>query len=238
MYWPKQHQTWKTLCAAQAELIPGRAISHYLKARASCGIDENRIPAITELDAIVHDHTGWRLVRVDGYVKPAQFFSMLAAKTFPCMDGIRNARELYYTSEPDMFHDVFGHVVTLADPTYSEYYNVFGRVGERAVTPEHINALHKIYWFSMEFGLVNPTALDGKERDPSKTCAYGAALMAGLNELTNSIGSGFEKRPFTIDAVLASETDVHKVNSTLFEVTSLDAMLSLFCDWARQEGLL
>jgi len=238
VYKHSQQVTWRELCRAQRELLPNRATPAYLDARRKMQIDEGAIPSLAEMNARLGGLHGWRLVRSEGYVHPEDFFRLLRDKLFPCIDLPRDQQEILYTSEPDMFHDVMGHVVMLADPTMSEYYQLFGRVGQRCRYQQQLEAISRFYWFTIEFGLANPT-VGTAHYDATRTRAYGAALLTGLHELVTSVSpTGVERIPFRTDQVLMSPTDVHRMNEVLYEVPSLEHALTHFCEWAKSESLL
>jgi phenylalanine-4-hydroxylase len=235
-YFDEQHETWRTLCRVQAPAVSQKACDEYLAVRDELDIDEERIPTLVDLDRMLRQRTGWRLVRADGYIPPEWFFRLLADRCFPCMDQVRNAREVLYTSEPDMFHDVIGHLPILASPIISEYYQLFGRAGVHARHVEQTACLDKIYWYSMEFGILNP---DGQtDAVESRARVYGAGLITAPTEIFTSLSQAVERRPFSIDAVSAMNVDIRTPNTILFEVRSLDVLAAEFVDWARQERLL
>jgi phenylalanine-4-hydroxylase len=239
VYFEDQHQTWRSLCRIQTPAIAMKACAEYIAARERLVIDEDRIPNLVDLDRMLRLRTGWGLMRADGYIAPKWFFRLLADRCFPCMDGVRHAREMLYTSEPDMFHDVMGHLPMLGSPSISEYYQLFGRVGKSARHDEQIACLDKVYWYSMEFGILNPesgTVRAGKAT--SRTSVYGAGLITAPTEIQTSLSDAVEKRPFSIDAVVAMQMDIRKPADVLFEVRSLDQLVSELMDWAKQEKLL
>ena len=151
------------------------------------------------------------------------------------MDGVRHAREILYTSEPDMFHDVMGHLPMLGSPVIGEYYQLFGRVGESIRHPEQLACLDKVYWYSMEFGILNPQAGTAAA---SQARVYGAGLITAPTEILTSFSDAVERRVFSIDAVTAMDVDIRKPNRVLFEVRSLDVLAAQLTEWAKQEKLL
>lgn len=229
VYYEYQHETWRRLLALQAELVRDRCCKEYSAGRRLIAQFENHIPSIPELDAWLETQTGWRLVRADGYVTPAKFFEFLANGHFPCMDQLRHEKELLYSPAPDMYHDIVGHLPMLCQPRFSEYYRTFGRAGVRARHLEQAQALDRIYWFTMEFGLV------ATESEP---LAYGAALLTGLSELITSRGVHVERESFTIDAAIRTHTDVMRPNEKLYVTRDFDTLVTEFVAWARDERLL
>jgi phenylalanine-4-hydroxylase len=239
VYFEQQHQTWRNLCRIQAPSITAKACAEYIDARERLVIDEDRIPTLVDLDRMLRLRTGWGLIRADGYITPKWFFRLLADRYFPCMDGLRHAREILYTSEPDMFHDVMGHLPMLGSPAISEYYQLFGRVGKSARHDEQIACLDKVYWYSMEFGILNPDAGAPQESQrSSRATVFGAGLITAPTEILTSLSDAVERRPFSIDAALSMHVDIRKPNEVLFEVRSLDVLVTELMDWAKQEKLL
>ncbi len=233
-YFEEQHDTWRALCRIQAPAVRANGSAEYLVARDILVIDEERIPTLADLDRMLRQRTGWELMRADGYIPPKWFFRLLAERRFPCMDQLRHARELMYTSEPDMFHDVMGHLPMLASPIISEYYWLFGRAGVNARHDEQTACLDKVYWYTMEFGILS----DNVAGEPRGSRVYGAGLITAPTEIFTSLSPAVEKRPFSIDAVSSMHVDIHKPNEILFEVPSLDSLANQFVDWARHERLL
>jgi phenylalanine-4-hydroxylase len=135
-----------------------------------------------------------------------------------------------------MFHDVMGHLPMLGSPNISEYYQLFGRVGVNARHDEQIAILDKVYWYSMEFGILDPDA--GTSAEGSRARVYGAGLITAPTEIFSSLSDAVERRPFSIDAVSAMHMDIRKPNKVLFQVRSLDLLVSELMDWSTQEKLL
>lgn len=240
IYFDEQHETWRSLCRIQTPSIQAKACVEYLAVRNELAIDEERIPSLVDLDRMLRQRTGWGLIRADGYVQPKWFFRLLTERRFPCMDTLRHARELLYTSEPDMFHDVIGHLPMLASPIIAEYYELFGRAGVNARHEEQTACLDKIYWYSMEFGILNPDAgtQAGTQATNDRTRVYGAGLITAPTEIFTSLTEAVEKRLFSIGAVSKMVMDIRKPNAVLFEVRSLDDLASELLEWARHERLL
>ena len=236
IYFDEQHETWRSLCRIQTPRIEARACAEYLAVRRELAIDEERIPTLVELDRMLRLRTGWGLIRADGYIQPKWFFRLLTERCFPCMDQLRHARELLYTSEPDMFHDVMGHLPMLASPIIAEYYQLFGRAGVNARHDEQTACLDKIYWYTMEFGILNPDA--GAQAPSDRTRVYGAGLITAPTEISTSLTEAVEKRLFSIGAVSEMVVDIRKPNTVLFEVRSFDDLASELLDWARHERLV
>ena len=228
-YFAHQHVTWTRLCGLQRDLVRERCAPQYAAGRKLIDRFTHRIPTLSELDAWLARTTGWRVVRANGYVSPSTFLALLADRRFPCMDLLRHADELFYSPEPDMYHDILGHLPMLCNRQFAEYYLTFGKAGARVRHPEQLRALNRIYWFTMEFGLL---------RSASGPLAYGAALLTGLGELLSSSDASVMHRPFGIGAAIETPTDIHRTNEVLYLTPSFDVLLAEFVDWARSECLL
>jgi phenylalanine-4-hydroxylase len=222
----------------QAELAPRYVCAEYLAARKLLNLDESFIPDLHELDGELRACSGWGIIKARGYVQPRVFFQLLKQKLFPCNDLIRHHTELDYTSEPDLWHDIMGHLTMLADPVFGEFNHLFGRVGVNVRSDEQSEILNKVYWFSMEFGIINPGATTDAVGPLSSARVYGAATVAAVREMAMSLSEAVERRPFSISAVSKVETDVARVNHILFEIPSFESLLDQFTEWARSERLL
>jgi len=209
-----------------------------MAAREKLAIEETRIPELRELGRRLRCLTGWDIIRVPGYVTPRSFFLLMSEKLFPCSDLLRDASELEYATEPDMWHDVMGHLPMLVDPALNEFYRLFGRIGVEVRSEEQLTVLNKVYWFSMEFGLINAAATPASAGPPSACRAYGAALLTGASELVAGIGNrSVRKKPFSIEGICEMPTKVHERNSVLFEVPSLEEVSRQLTRWATKERL-
>lgn len=232
VYYEHQHATWRRLLGLQTELTRGRTSAEYSSGREKMNVFANSIPSLADVDAWLSQHSDWRIVRANGYVEPQRFLSFVSRGLFPCMDLLRHEDEILYSPEPDMYHDLIGHLPMLCTPRFGEYTRTFGRAGTNVRHPEQLQALNRIYWFTMEFGLLE------QRGEGSSALAYGAALLTGLSELLTSGGDAVERVPFRIDDVIACETDVHRPNDVLFVVKDLEDLLACFVDWASSERLL
>lgn len=237
IYYERQHETWRLLCARQLSAWKGRVDDELFEAQQCLFHDALQIPSLASLSKRLGMRYGWRLVRVDGLLPFPEFAQYLSQRIFPCSDFIRDLSEVEYTNEPDMFHDLMGHLPTLAHPFFAMLNQIFGDAGTRVRTPEQKLMLEKIYWYCLEFGLQNPTAYLGSKRDPKQMRAYGAGLLAAPRELEETFAGKVEIRPFSIEAILASAIDVYQPNTHLFEVDTLAHLGRAITGWLIREGL-
>ncbi|MDE1922519.1 MAG: phenylalanine 4-monooxygenase [Gammaproteobacteria bacterium] len=172
-YDPVEHATWDRLFARQSAMLPGRAAGEFLR-----GLDVLRLgsPGIPRFDALserLSRLTGWTVVAVPGLVPEAVFFDHLAHRRFVAGRFIRKPEQSDYLREPDVFHDVFGHVPLLADPVFADYMQAYGEGGLRALAHDALERLARLYWYTVEFGLI---------RTPGGLRLYGAGIVSSYGE--------------------------------------------------------
>ena len=153
-YTAKDHAIWRTLFERQSKLLPGRACAEYLEGLRDLGVAADGIPDFARLSDIMERATGWRIVAVPGLVPDDVFFRHLAARRFPATNWIRRPEQLDYLQEPDVFHDVFGHVPILMNPVFADYLQAYGRGGLKALGLGALPKLSRLYWYTVEFGLI------------------------------------------------------------------------------------
>lgn len=169
----EEHDIWCTLYKRQLEVLPGRAISLFMDSLSTLGIRQERIPGFEEVNEILMKRTGWQVVPVPGLIPDAPFLELLANRRFPVGNFIRTREQLNYIQEPDVFHDLFGHVPLLADPVFADYMEAFGRGGVKAAAAGAVDKLSRLYWYTVEFGLI---------REPAGLRIYGAGILSSPTE--------------------------------------------------------
>ena len=154
-YSADEHDRWNRLFARQSKLLPGRACREALEAMQRLELSQSGVPNFTELNDRLAAITGWRVVAVAGLIPDDAFFKHLANRRFPAGAFIRPEHELDYLEEPDVFHDVFGHVPLLANPVYATFLEAYGKGGQRALERGQLHNLARLYWYTVEFGLMS-----------------------------------------------------------------------------------
>jgi phenylalanine-4-hydroxylase len=172
-YTPEEHATWDTLFARQSALLPGRASDAYLRGLDVLKLSKPGIPDFAELSERLMKLTGWQVVAVPGLVPDDVFFDHMANRRFVAGNFIRRPDQLDYLQEPDVFHDVFGHVPMLADPVFADYLEAYGRGGQRALGLDALKYLGRLYWYTVEFGLI-------QEGDDLRI--YGSGIVSSFAE--------------------------------------------------------
>jgi phenylalanine-4-hydroxylase len=172
-YAPDEHRRWTALYERQMEILPGRACDAFLQGLDKLDLHGAGIPDFKRLNEGLSALTGWTIVAVPGLVPDAIFFDHLANRRFPAGNFIRTEEQFDYISEPDVFHDVFGHVPLLADPVFGDYMQAYGKGGLRALGLHSLDALARLYWYTVEFGLI---------KTPQGPRIYGAGILSSPGE--------------------------------------------------------
>jgi phenylalanine-4-hydroxylase len=157
-YTAQDHETWRTLFARQTALLKGRVVDEFFAGLDALGIESTGIPDFRDLNRVLSKATGWTVVAVPGLVPDDVFFRHLAERRFPAGYWIRKPEQLDYIEEPDVFHDVYGHVPLLMQPRYADYIAAYGRAGVPYVGQPALKNLAQLYWYTVEFGLMQTAA--------------------------------------------------------------------------------
>jgi len=238
LYADEQHNTWKELYTRQGQILDGRVCQEYLNGREFLQYPESRVPDLASLSERLRQATGWQIIRVEGYVPEHIFFRLLANKCFPCTDFIRHPTELEYTPAPDMFHDLMGHLPLITNPRFASFFHSYGLAGTRVQSEDEVAWLGRIYWFTVEFGLMNKNAHSHQLRDPKGTQIYGAGIVSSVGEIVNSLSDVVKKEPFHVELVAQRPFDIHHMQDTLYEIESFDELETEFRRWASDKALL
>ena len=218
-YTAQEHQTWDTLYARQLELLPGRASDAYLRGLEQLKLSDAGIPNFEELSDRLEALTGWRVVAVPGLVPDAVFFDHMANRRFVAGNFIRRPDQLDYLQEPDVFHDVFGHVPMLADPVFADYAAAYGRGGLRALEHDAIGYLSRLYWYTVEFGLI---------READELRIYGSGIVSSYGESIFALDDPSPNRiVFDLERVMRTEYRIDDFQQNYFVVPSFDELLRL-----------
>jgi phenylalanine-4-hydroxylase len=218
-YTEADHRTWLTLYDRQAKLLPGRACDEFLRGLDALDLHDRGIPEFRRLNEKLSALTGWTIVAVPGLVPDDIFFQHLANRRFPAGHFIRNEDELDYLEEPDVFHDVFGHVPMLTDPTFADYMQAYGRGGLRAVGLDALHRLARLYWYTVEFGLLDTrTGLR----------IYGAGIVSSKTETVFALESPSPHRlAFNLERVMRTPYRIDDFQQIYFVIPSLRELLEI-----------
>jgi phenylalanine-4-hydroxylase len=216
-YTADEHAVWDTLFARQSALLPGRAAPEYLAGLDILHLARPGIPDFAELSDRLMKATGWQVVAVPGLVPDDVFFDHLAHRRFVAGRFIRRADQLDYLQEPDVFHDVFGHVPMLAHPVFADYMQAYGEGGLRAMRHGAIDKLARLYWYTVEFGLV---------RSGDGLNIYGAGIVSSRGESLFALDDPSPNRvAFDMERVMRTRYRIDDYQQVYFVIDSFDALL-------------
>jgi len=217
-YSAADHATWATLYRRQSALLPGRACRPFLDGLAALGMDERHIPDFRRLNDVLGPRTGWQVVAVPGLVPEAVFFEHMANRRFVATNWIRKPEQLDYLEEPDVFHDVFGHVPLLADPVFADYLAAYGRGGLKALRLGALDMLARLYWYTVEFGLMNT---------PDGLRIYGAGIVSSKGESLYSLDSAAPNRiGFDLERILRTRYRIDDFQETYFVIDGFEQLFA------------
>ena len=213
----EEHATWDTLFARQAKLLPGRASQAYLNGLDVLKLSKPGIPDFRELNDRLAGLTGWQVIAVPGLVPDDVFFDHMANRRFVAGNFIRRPDQLDYIQEPDVFHDVFGHVPMLADPVFADYLAAYGRGGQRALGLDALKYLGRLYWYTVEFGLI---------AEPDGMRIYGSGIVSSAAESRFALDSDSPNRiGFDLSRVMRTDYRIDDFQQNYFVIPSFDELL-------------
>ncbi|MEO5867677.1 MAG: phenylalanine 4-monooxygenase [Sphingomonas sp.] len=216
-YTHEEHHTWDTLFERQAKLLPGRASEAYLRGLDVLKLSKPGIPDFEELSDRLMSLTGWQVVAVPGLVPDEVFFDHMANRRFVAGNFIRRPNQLDYLQEPDVFHDVFGHVPMLADPVFADYLAAYGRGGQRALGLDALKYLGRLYWYTVEFGLI---------AEPEGLRIYGSGIVSSYAESQFALDDASPNRiAFDLKRVMRTEYRIDDFQRNYFVIPSFDELL-------------
>jgi len=214
-YSAADHDTYRRLYVRQAALLPGRACDAFISALPSLGASSH-IPRFEEINERLHKATGWEIVGVPGLIPEVPFFTLLANRKFPVTDWIRRPQEFDYIVEPDVFHDLFGHVPLLFNPIFADHMQQYGQGGLKADGLDACELLSRLYWYTVEFGLIQQA--DGLR-------AYGAGILSSPGELQYAVESPEPQRlPLDIERVMRTRYKIDSFQQTYFVIDSFKTL--------------
>jgi phenylalanine-4-hydroxylase len=218
-YSAQEHATWVALYDRQLKVLPGRACDPFLRGLDALDLHGDGIPDFERMSEKLRALTGWSVVAVPGLVPDEVFFDHLANRRFPAGRFIRRPDQLDYLQEPDVFHDVFGHVPMLTDPVFADYMAAYGRGGRRAMELGRLHNLARLYWYTVEFGLMN---------SPDGLRIYGAGIVSSRAESIFSLEDASPNRiGFELERVMRTPYRIDDFQQVYFVIPSLDELLDV-----------
>lgn len=213
-YTAEEHATWRTVTERLADLHESHASERYLSSRATLPISTKQIPQLADLSESLKTAQGFTLRAIEGLIAPQSFLSVLSERVMSCTQYIRHASRPEYTPEPDVVHEVIGHVPLFADADFAALSQEIGRAASVA-SGHQIEKLDRLYWYTLEFGLV-------EEGDAVK--AYGAGLLSSFGELPHAFSADVNRKPFDIEEAVSTPYDFSNMQALLYVVPSFKAL--------------
>jgi phenylalanine-4-hydroxylase len=215
-YSQAEHDVWITLYERQTAMLPGRACDAFLRGLDALDLHRSGIPDFTRINEELARLTGWSVVAVPGLVPDDVFFDHLANRRFPAGQFIRKPDELDYLQEPDIFHDVFGHVPMLTDPVFADYMQAYGQGGQRALELGRLANLARLYWYTVEFGLMNTA--EGLR-------IYGAGIVSSRTESIFALDDPSPNRiGFDLERVMRTPYRIDDFQQAYFVIDSIQTL--------------
>src|SRR5277367_3743422 len=224
-YTPEQHAVWAELVSRRMPQLAEHACDEYLDGFHQIGLREDSIPNLAEVNKRLGPRTGWRATPVSGFLPPDAFFAMLAARQFPTTTWLRSRESLEYIPEPDIFHDVFGHVPMHAHPVFADFLQHYGAVCAALSDKEALEKMGRLFWFTVEFGVI---------RQGGSYKLYGSGLISSQGESNYVIEGRPEIRDFDVDQVLNQQFSTSEMQPVLYAVDSFDQIYEATYQAERQ----
>lgn len=217
-YTAAEHAMWDHLFERQAKMLPGRVAAEFIDGLDVLRMTKPGIPDFDELSERLMKATGWQVVAVPGLIPDDVFFDHLANRRFVSGNFIRTPEQLDYLQEPDIFHDVFGHVPLLTNPVFADYMQAYGIGGQRAANAGVIEKLSRLYWYTVEFGLIRGSADDLKIYGAGIVSSYGESLFALDDPSPNRLG-------FDVRRLMQTKYRIDDYQQNYFVIDSFEDLL-------------
>jgi phenylalanine-4-hydroxylase len=238
-YSSSDHATWATLFKRQREILVGRAAREFIENQQKFGMTPDAIPKFDDLNRVLKQATGWELIGVEGLLPELTFFDHLANRRFPVTWWIRRPDQIDYISEPDLFHDLFGHVPLLLNPIFADYMQAYGCGGVKAhgIGAQALVNLTRLYWYTVEFGLI-------KQDDGLRI--YGSGIVSSKGESIYCLDSPAPNRlGFDLQRIMRTRYRIDTYQKTYFVIDSYEQLMRatepdftpIYAELAAQESI-
>ena len=214
-YTEEQHDVWRILYERRMATLRETGRIVFLEGSERIGLAPGRVPDLADVNRRLAARTGWAAVPVAGFIPAAAFFRCLGSRRFPTTITVRPRAQLDYLPEPDIFHDVFGHVPLHSDPVFADFLQRFGALASASESEAEVTQMARLFWFTVEFGLI---------RERGRTRIYGSGLISSHGDAANALGDRCRRLPFELDAVLAQPFEIDHFQDVLFEIQSFDQL--------------
>ncbi len=209
-YTEQEQEIWRIVATRLEEVQAKHASSFYLEAKRKLGISTERIPQLSEMNKRLKELCNFRLAPIEGLVETRAFLSWLSYRTMLCTQYIRHPSRPEYTPEPDIVHEAIGHIPNFTNCDFADFSQFIGH-GARVATDEQLEELGRLYWFTVEYGLVE---------EAGELKAYGAGLLSSFGELENAFTDNVERRPFDLEQVINTTYDYSDMQPILYVIPS------------------
>lgn len=226
-YSPEEHTVWSDLYARRMAQLRNVASRRYLDGAAAIGLAPRGVPDLAKVNRKLFSRTGWQAIAVSGFIPAKEFFTFLAERRFPTTIKVRPRSQMDYLPEPDIFHDVFGHVPLHSDRVFANFLQRFGEIAAEAESAEAVTRMARLFWFTVEFGLIEE---EGEVR------VYGSGLISSQSDCANALGPDCERRTFSLGAVMEQDFRIDQVQPVLFVVRSFEELFGSLGQLARTES--
>ncbi len=223
-YSPREQRVWRYVAEELEELQQKYASPFYLRAKRDLGIKTDRIPQLTEMNRRLRELTGFRLAPIEGLVETRGFLSWLSYRTMLCTQYIRHHSQPAYTPEPDIVHEAIGHIPMFTNPDFADFSQFIGH-GARVASDAQIEELGRLYWFTVEFGMVEH---EGGMK------AYGAGLLSSFGELEHAFSDKVDRRPFDLETVINHDYTYSDMQPVLYVVPSYAELKEITRQYIRR----
>ncbi len=214
-YTHADHEVWQILYAKRMRELKSTASDVFLNGAEIIGLAESSIPDLADVNRRLDARTGWNAVAVGGFLPAKEFFASLSQRRFPTTVTIRSRDSIDYVPEPDIFHDVFGHVPLHSDSAFADFLQRFGEAASLAKSETEVEMMARFFWFTVEFGLV---------AERGRTRIYGSGLISSAGDAANALGPRCDRRPFSVEAVVSQPFRIDDLQDVLFTVESFDQL--------------
>jgi phenylalanine-4-hydroxylase len=214
-YTAENHDVWRLLYDRRMATLRETGSAVFLDGMRRIGLSRDSVPDLARVNSALGARTGWAAVGVRGFIPAAQFFRCLSQRRFPTTLIVRPREQLDYLPEPDIFHDVFGHVPLHSHPVFADFLQRFGQLAAGSRTEEETTRMARLFWFTVEFGLIH-------ERQGTRI--YGSGLISSHADAANALSDACERKPFALDAVLEQSFEIDQLQPVLFVIESFDQL--------------
>jgi len=228
-YTEENQETWRVLYDRQMAYLATNASDVYLRGARSINLVRDHIPYLEgaqSVNTFLMPLTGWQSKAVPGYLPAKAFFACLARREFPTTVVIRSRESIDYLPEPDIFHDIFGHVPLHADPVFADFLQTYGKAAASTDDPRHVERLSRLFWFTVEFGLI---------RESGRNRLYGSGLISSPGESAHALDSKVvDRRPFDLETVCNTSFEIDHYQPILYVLDSFDQLRDAMNTYAQR----